>query len=100
MLVSRSQLLRPSLMGQPLLLKRERGSGERSYIHLSLWDAHGTIECDVDHKICISDFYGTFCSNLRIYIACVLVMLLLCTIQTQGGKDGNGEKFLFSLVYR
>ena len=36
-----------SLAGQPLLLeKRERGSGEQSYIRLSLWNAI-QFECDV-----------------------------------------------------
>ena len=87
-----------SLAGQPFLLKkRERGSGERSYIRLSLWNICGTIEPDVvDHKVRI--YVAYFCSNLRGLIACVPAKFRMYMIPTLGSKDGSSKQFLLSLL--
>ena len=41
-----SSLIHSSMRASPSYSKRERGSGERSYTRLSLWNAISMFECD------------------------------------------------------
>ena len=84
-----------SLAGQTLLLKeRERESGEQSYTCLSLWNAITMIECDIfGHKVCI--YVAQFVHNMWVDIACVSLLLRLCTIHVHRGEDRNSQLYLF-----